>query len=141
MSRIAAFAAVVVLSMATACRDDEPDRSATCEQLQPVADRLARVAAEADPGPINLDGPTWDDFQQALAVADEEARDGDDPIITRAVYRAREQAARADAVGRKADHEQFRVHLVESAAAFDDAVDRCRRFSHRVVWPGMDEFD
>ena len=141
MSRLAALIAAVALVIAGGCRDDDSDRGATCAQLQLVADGLARVAAEADPGPINLDAPTWDVFQRALATADDEARGSNDPILARAVYRAREQAARADAVGREPDHEQFRVHLTESAAALDDAVDRCRRFGEKVVWPGMDNLD
>lgn len=131
---------VAVGVLATGCSDGPPSRGAVCGGLPDVARGYAAVAAASTTGPVDLDGRTWDSFQRALARADDRARAGNDAVLARAIYRAREQAARADAAGRTpgdAAQEQFRVHIVESAASFSDAVNRCRRFGHRVLWPGL----
>lgn len=139
MIRIAASVAALSLAI-TACSGGPPSRAAVCGGLPAVARGFAAVAAASTAGPVDLDGRTWDSFQRALARADDRARAGHDAVLARAIYRAREQAARADAAGRTpgdAAQEQFRVHIVESAASFSDAVNRCRRFGHRVLWPGL----
>lgn len=136
---VAAVAALVALT-AGGCGGGPASRGSVCGTMPAVAEGYAAVAAEAAPGPVDLDGPTWDGFQRALARADDRGRGGADPVLARALYRAREQAARADAAGRQPGErgqEQFRVHIVESAASFSDAVNRCRRFGHRVRWPGL----